>query len=168
MTNMRDPSAEESEDGNTPAVGGEDRAFVDPEESRRSSLSLVAIAAIPLVLILILAAILGWRVIPNTLAFNEWKSQLHDAAPPDGAAVTASGSEFGLLVGNGNHCDARAWIVVDAPKLSEGLVRGHYLIVLSEGSGPQLSVTQGAEVGTYLISMEELGLVPATGDFRCG
>lgn len=49
----------------------------------------------------------------NNLRVSDWKQDLFDLAPPSGARVVARGTDFGLLGGNSNHCDKRAWILLD-------------------------------------------------------
>ena len=48
----------------------------------------------------------------NDSRMNTWSSQLFDHPLPGDAdpAGSDSGSRFGLLWGNGNHCDGEAWI----------------------------------------------------------
>lgn len=62
-------------------------------------------------------AVLVWAAIPhvgNNLALNEWKAPL--GSVPAGSTQIDAGTDLGtVLHGNGNHCDAVAWIVVQGP-----------------------------------------------------
>ena len=102
----------------------------------------------------------------NNRRFNEWKAQLLDHPEPSDSVVVDSGSRFGLLWGNGNHCDGEAWITLQS-ELSQGELTSHYadiLVVQFEESG--ILVEPGQTDGTWKISAQ--GRIGTAGlDLRC-
>ena len=64
-------------------------------------------------------------MVVNNVRLSEWKGDLYELAPPPGSWVIAMGTDFGLLRGNGNHCDRRAWVLLRTASTA-GEVEGHY------------------------------------------
>lgn len=72
---------------------------------------LAAIAISVLVVVAPLSVLIG-TVVVNNVRMNDWKSSLFDAPIPAGARLVDRGTAYGLLRGNGNHCDRRAWLLL--------------------------------------------------------
>ena len=85
----------------------------------------VVVVAVPIVVLVLLSVIVGGTMVVNNLRLSEWKDDLYNLAPPPDARVVAKGTDFGLLGGNGNHCDRRAWVLLSTAANADEVER-HY------------------------------------------
>lgn len=88
----------------------------------------------PLAVVAILALAIATLVIAEIVTINRnndrldaWASQLFEHPLPDDAHAAGldRGTRFGLLWGNGNHCDAEAWMEI-ATDLNMSAIERHY------------------------------------------
>lgn len=129
---------------------------------RLDSRLLKGAALAVLLLLHVLVAILVGTAVVNNLRMNDWKREVFDAPRPPGVVVVSRGSEYGLLEGNGNHCDKRAWMVLRGA--STDALEKHYTRLLET---PDRWVTSiPGEEGLVRIEVYEIGL-NAGWDLRC-
>lgn len=102
-------------------------------------------------------------MVRNNRELNEWKALLSDAPAPPGATVEDRGTEFGLLEGNGNHCDFLAWVILRSD-LSDETIETHYQQVLDDLESGWVTAENDApgRVRVELFDSREAGL-----DLRC-
>lgn len=102
-------------------------------------------------------------MVRNNHELNEWKALLYEAPVPPGATVEDRGTEFGLLGGNGNHCDFLAWLVLRSD-LSDESIETHYRESLDELEFGWVTAESEAagRVRVELFDSREAGL-----DLRC-
>ena len=130
------------------------------DTGRRASLALGVIVAVA-----VTAAVLVvfTTVVVNNFRMNEWKRRLSEIDPPVDSALLSRGTRYGLLRGNGNHCDRLAWVLLqtDAPagdveRFYETKIETDSIWVSAEPGGP----------GTVRVEMFEYGET-AGWDLRC-
>jgi len=120
-------------------------------------------AALAVLLLLhVLVAILVGTAVMNNLRMNDWKNEVFDAPRPLGVVVVSRGTEYGLLEGNGNHCDKRAWMVLQGA--SADVLDRHYAHLLE--TPDRWVTTIPGEEGLVRIEVYEIGL-NAGWDLRC-
>ena len=83
----------------------------------------LVVVALPVAALLVAAIVAAGTMVMNNLRLDRWKSDLYQLEMPVGARVIAQGTQFGLLAGNGNHCDRRAWLEVATPWTAEEVER---------------------------------------------
>lgn len=94
------------------------------DRARGPSLKRVILGAV-LALVLALVSVEVITVARNNARFDEWRSTLLHHPAPANATVIDSGSRYGLLWGNGNHCDGEAWVIIRGDLSATELER-HY------------------------------------------
>ena len=70
----------------------------------------ILFVALPVVVLGLGIAVVAGTMVTNNLRLSDWKRDLYQVTPPEPARIVARGTEFGLLGGNGNHGDKRAWV----------------------------------------------------------
>ena len=106
----------------------------------------VLILGVVVTAVVVLVVLVGVSMLRHNTVFNEWKAPLVEHEAPPGMAMVESGSRFGLIWGNGNHCDAEAWVLLSGD-LGSGEIRAHYsavddLIVRPDGDLWRVSIEQ--------------------------
>jgi hypothetical protein len=91
--------------------------------NRSKRLAIIAVCIVLAALVLVI----GVTMHRNNQRFDAWSAQLLEHPVPPGATLTDSGRRFGLLWGNGNHCDREAWVQVRGD-LSRDSLEQHYLL----------------------------------------
>jgi hypothetical protein len=94
----------------------------------------------------------------NTARFNKWKAQLEEHPIPGGTALVDSGSRFGVLWGQGSHCDGEMWVILSGD-VSRDELEEHYAdftnVVVKRASG------------RWRVSVLRTHIGPAGLDLRC-
>ena len=106
---------------------------------------------------------LAATVVVNNLRMNEWKRRLFGTDPPVEAALMRRGTSYGLLRGNGNHCDRLAWIILRTDEPVAEVERFYETKI--ETDSIRVSAEQGGP-GTVRVEMFEYG-ENAGWDVRC-
>jgi hypothetical protein len=89
---------------------------------------LVLVGFFGLVVVVIpLVIALGTMAI-NNLRMNDWKDNVFATSTPPGSTVVRRGTDYGLLHGQGNHCDKLAWLELRGASVSA--VDEHYTRLL--------------------------------------
>jgi hypothetical protein len=128
--------------------------------SRRGCLVGVA------VLLLVVAApvlVFAPPMVRNNRELNEWKATLYDVPVPSGAMVEDRGTEFGLLGGNGNHCDFLAWLMLRT-EASAHTIETHYQRALDNLEFGWVTAEQD---GSGLVRVELFDSRESGWDLRC-
>lgn len=100
-----------------------------PGRNRRGSRSttqrgLGVVIGVGLITGVVFALVVGVTMFRNDRTFDDWAIRFTENPPP-GLTVVDSGGRFGLLVGQGNHCDGEAWVVLQGSSSTPTIV-DHY------------------------------------------
>lgn len=104
----------------------------------------------------------GLPMLAHDRQMDEWRQLLDDAPLPAGAEVIDRGSEFGLLGGNGNHCDLLAWVELRTDA-SPAEVAAHFEDVIIRDAG-SVSATPA---GPGTVRVELFNSIEPGRDIRC-
>ena len=130
----------------------------DTERADRHSRKRAVVGTV-LALLLVLLVVEVVTIARNNTRFDEWKSELLDHPVPPNSILLETGSRFGLLWGNGNHCDGEAWMILRSDLSATELER-HYSDVAN------LSLWQRVATDTWRVSTETR-IDTAGLDLRC-
>jgi hypothetical protein len=75
-----------------------------------------------------------WAVVRNNSKMDGWRHEFVSIAPPPGSVIENQGSRFGLLDGEGNHCDMEVWIDIRTDR-SPSEIEEYYNDQLGESVG---------------------------------
>lgn len=101
---------------------------------------VVAIVVLPAACVGAFLVAVTVTMVVNTVRMERWADRFYEISAPGGDEILESGSEYGLLEGNGNHCDRRAWIVLRTD-LDPSAVESHYDHPLDSASQSEGSPT---------------------------
>jgi hypothetical protein len=123
--------------------------LVQPQPKRRLLTRLLLLVAIVLLPVLGCLAPFAILTIPSNIAAWRFEQTIYDYPLPPSTEVVSRTTRFGLLEGNGNHCDISPTQLLRTP-LTVSEVKAHYnspaLIVALEEIRGGRSVSVGAEV----------------------
>ena len=90
---------------------------VGSAETKTLRIASLALGGIVVLTVTAVVLMLLATVVVNNFRMNDWKRRLFETDPPGDAALVRRGTGYGLLRGNGNHCDRLAWVLLqtDAP-----------------------------------------------------
>ncbi len=119
--------------------------------------------AVTIALMIGLGSWIGADVIRHNRAVSAFAAQLLDHPLPPDSQVVDHGTRFGILVGNGNHCDLGAWI-----ELSTALTPEQVAVHYSDLNVTAVIETRRSDTGNVLVeAVQFAGGNPIGWDIRC-